>query len=235
MTRLSEQDIKAILARWNAIHTDSHFVYSGGKHGPHYIAKDTVGLKAKTTQHLAHELAWRLHEAEFYGFKDNIRTVVGAPMGAVRFADHVAYWLEELFDMPVKSIYAEKQDKNTMIIRPAFHEVLQEGDVLCIEDIINDGVGARQLVSAVEVADGRPAITGALCNRGDETASSINVNLLVSLLNVKFEKFTEEEMPDWLRERPVRTDLGHGAEWLQTQSNRELAKAFFGGEVDVKC
>jgi len=221
LPRLTQSDIRTLLS--HAIHLDSHFVYSGGKHGPHYIAKDTAGLKAKFTHHLAHELAWRLSEADFYGFKNNTRTVVGAPMGAIRFADHVAFWLEELFDMPVNSIYAEKQDKNTMFIRPAFHDVIREGDTLCIEDIINDGVGARQLVSAVKVADGRPAIMGALCNRGGQTADSIGVGLLVSLLDVNFEKYDADKMPDWLRARPVRTDLGHGKEYLDELEGKRNA------------
>jgi orotate phosphoribosyltransferase len=235
LQRLFDKDIESMLSRANAIHLDSHFVYSSGEHGPHYIDKDKLGGKATITHHLGHELAWRLHEAEFHGFEDNIRTVIGAPMGAIRLSDHVAFWLERLFNMKVESIYAEKRDKNSMFIRPAFHEIVQSGDTLCIEDVINSGKGARQLVEAVEVVDGRPTITGALGNRGGQTAESIGVNLLVPLLQVNFESFTEEEMPDWLRERPVRTDLGHGAEWLQIQSNKSLAVAFFGGEAVVKC
>ena len=236
MTRLTEQDIKAIFARLNAIYTDSHFVYTSGKHGPHYVDKDSVGLDPETTHHLAYELAQRLCEQQIGAGGEEIIAVVGAPMGAIRLADSVAYWINKLFPrdngVKVRSIYADK-DGDGLVIRRGFPKVFELGlgrGAFLIEDILNTGKSAAQLRDAVERAGGVPCRLGALCNRGGNTAQSLGVPGLVSLLDLAFEAFTVEEMPDWLKRRPVRTDLGHGAKWLETESNRALAEEWLRGQ-----
>ncbi len=236
MKRLNTEEISAIFAQLNAIHMNSHFVYTSGKHGAHYVDKDAVGLDPETTHHLAYELAQRLCEQQVGVGGEEIIAVVGAPMGAIRLADGVAYWVNKLFPrdnrVKVRSIYADKVGDD-LVIKRNFPKVFELGlgrGAFLIDDILNTGKSGKQLRDAVVRAGGVPYRLGALCNRGGNTAESLGVPGLVSLLDLKFEAFEEGEIPDWLKARQVRTDLGHGAKWLEIESNRDLAAEWLGGQ-----
>lgn len=207
-----------------AIHTGSHFVYTSGLHGSNYVDKDRIGLDPELTQRLAYELAERLKS---FLVRDQIVAVVGAPMGALRLSDHVCFWLNRIFfrmdNVRFQSIYADKLADGSLEIRRGFPQILQGGNgnqVICIEDILNSGKSAKSLISAVRKAGGEPVALGALCNRGESTAESLGVPNLVSLMDVKFDTYLEDDLPDWLTAIPVRTDLGHGANWLAVQAQK---------------
>lgn len=227
MKRLSDKKIQDLFSEIGAIQLGSHFVYTSGRHGPNYVAKDQIGLDPKLTDHLAYELAFRLKESGLLIKNDGVVAVVGAPMGAIRLSDRVCYWLNVLFPrvdgIKLKSIYAEKREDGELSIKRGFPKIFREGNgngIVCVEDILNTGKSALSLVSAVKTAGGNPVAIGALCNRGDSTAESLGVPNLVSLMNVKFDTFPEDGLPEWLTAIPVRTDLGHGAHWLETQAQK---------------
>lgn len=218
-SRLSDSEIRRTFASMGAIHTDSHFVYTSGRHGSSYIDKDRIGLNPELTHRLAYELAERLKSVLV---RAQIVAVVGAPMGAIRLSDHVCFWLNRIFfrmdGVQFKSIYADKNDDGSLVLKRGFPKIFQEGQggqAICIEDVLNSGDSARALVSAVREAGGEPVALGALCNRGQSTAESLGVPNFVSLMDVQFDTYSEDELPDWLARIPVRTDIGHGAKWLE--------------------
>ncbi len=227
MKRLTDEEIRQIFERLNAIHTDSHFVYTSGKHGPHYVNKDTVGIDPSVTKHLAYEIASRLREKLDDESWETIVAVVGAPMGAIRLSEWVAYMMGAYFprknSFSFASLYADKKGDDLVIGR-GFDKHINTSNgcgVILIEDIINTGKSAKQLVQAVRSVGGNPLAIGALCNRGEQTANSLGVPTLLPLLELHFEAFDPNNLPDWLANRPVRIDLGHGAKFLAEQGGGE--------------
>lgn len=217
LNRLSDGEVAEMFEENGAVIRDSHFVYTSGKHGPHFVNKDKIGLNPLLTSHLAFELAHRIRESVNL---DQVVAVVGAPMGAIRLSEQVAYWLNTICPRSdgviFSSIYADKEG-DSLVLKRGFPKVFNSVDGLgavLIEDIVNTGKSAKQLCDAVRLACGEPTVLGVLCNRGEQTAESIRVPVFKPLMKLDFEAFTVDQMPVWLIDRPVRTDLGHGVKWL---------------------
>lgn len=218
--RLNDHDVERLFEQMNAVIKGSHFVYTSGLHGPNYVKKDLLGLDPELTDMFAYELAWRLRQNQV---RDQVVAVVGAPMGAIRLSDRVCYWLNHIYGradgIKFWSIYADKVADGTLVIKRGFPKIFEEGhgkQVFCVEDILNTGKSGKALVDAVRAVGGEPIALGALCNRGGVTAESLGVEKLASLMNVNFETFPPDALPESLAKIPVRTDLGHGQAYLDS-------------------
>jgi orotate phosphoribosyltransferase len=231
MQRLTDEEVRLILQQENAVHTSSHFVGTSGKHLDAYIDKDCIGRNPRVLDQFAFELAHRLCEdidLSLHGA--NIVAVIGAPMGAVAFSSRVTYWINELFPrsdgIMIQSIYAEKDgDKAhlkssgiTLKIRSSFAELLKNGGgAISIEDILNTGGTAEDMLRKIEGAGGIPRRLGAICNRGGVTPEKLGIRVIKSLMNVTLKAYEAKDCPMCRDGVPMRTDLGHGMAFLATQ------------------
>lgn len=84
---------------------------------------------------------------------------------------------------------------------------------LVIEDVINTGGSIAKVIDVTRKSDGLVVGACGLANRGGVTAQDLDIPELITLLNVKMQAWKEEEMPEWLKRRPVATHVGKGAEW----------------------
>src|SRR3989344_2035567 len=101
-----KKDVVSILKKVGAVITDSHFVYTSGKHGSAYINKDALYPHTKETSIIGKMFAEK--------FKDVEIDVVAAPaLGGIIISQWTAYHLSKLKEKEVLGVYTEKTpDKN---------------------------------------------------------------------------------------------------------------------------
>jgi orotate phosphoribosyltransferase len=127
--------VRAILAEAQAMITDSHVVYTSGRHGTAYVNKDAVypntARVAELCRHLADAAAPYRPEA-----------VCGPAMGGIILAQWTAHHLG------VPAVYAEKADGG-MALRRGYDKLVAGRRVLVVEDVLNTGGSVRDAVAAV--------------------------------------------------------------------------------------
>lgn len=204
----------AILEYANAVMKDGHFVYQKGDHGPAYVNKDRIYLYPK--------LVSRLCELIAIQFKDhNIEAVVAPAMGALMLSTWTAYHLTEITGRQVIATYADKKDKAAgggFEIRRGYNFEIAGKRTLVVEDILNSGDTAQQVVRVAREVGAQVVALGALCNRGDSTAETIDVGELFALVNVKMDKYPADNCPLCQKGVAINTNVGHGADFLAKQA-----------------
>ena len=223
LDRIWENDIYGLLESARAIQK-GHFVGTSGRHLDTYIDKDALGVDTPTMEKLAFELAHRLDDRlGLASGKKKVDAIIGAPMGAIALASRVAFHLGSICAkdgkfLTIPSLYAEKTGDGNLRIRGAFVKHLKNGaDVISIEDILNTGGTAEEMLRVIREVGGNPIAVGAICNRGGVTNTNWGKVEIVSLLNLNLNSFPASECPLCTGGVPIRTDLGHGAKFLAEQ------------------
>lgn len=192
-----------VLGQVNAVLTDSHFVYSSGKHGSAYVDKDRIYAEPAA----ADECCSLMSEIVF-DLKPDV--LIGPAHGAIGFALLVGVHLGG----GVKAGYAEKTSDGFKL-RASFAKLVKGRRVVVIEDILNTGGSAIEVVEAVRAVGGEVVGVVAICNRGGVTAEQVgNVPFVGAVVDVTMDAWEEDDMPDWLRQVPVNTDVGHGKAYV---------------------
>jgi orotate phosphoribosyltransferase len=198
--------VRAILAEAQAMITDSHVVYTSGRHGTAYVNKDAVypntARVAELCRHLADAAAPYRPEA-----------VCGPAMGGIILAQWTAHHLG------VPAVYAEKADGG-MALRRGYDKLVAGRRVLVVEDVLNTGGSVRDAVAAVRAAGGEVVVVAALVNRGGVTAADVGVGALVALLDVALEAWEATACPLCRRGVPVNTDVGKGRQFVAARTER---------------
>ncbi len=208
---MSENQVSAILERVGAIITDSHLVYTSGRHGSSYVNKDALYPHITETSLVCAQIA-----AEFA--TAGVEVVAGPTIGGVIMAQWVAYHLEQHSGKPVLAVYAEEEGSGASrrrVFRRGYDELLRSRRVLIVEDILTTGISARLVVDAVRASGGEPLGVGALCNRGGVTAETLAVPRLLALVEVPLQSYAAEECPLCRSGVAVETRVGKGAAFLE--------------------
>lgn len=104
---LSQQEIKEIFAKAEAIITGDHFVYAkkqdGWYHGPDYVNKDAIYPFTNFVSELCQEISRRFWESR-------IEVVVGPTIGAVSLSQWTAHCLAHATRQEVLAIFADEED-----------------------------------------------------------------------------------------------------------------------------
>lgn len=190
----------------NTILTNSHFVYTSGKHGHTYINKDAVYPHTDLVRQLCEEIArqcpWQ------------VEVVAGPTVGAVILSTWVAHFLSEMTGRPILSVYAEEDAEKNRIFRRGYDALVRGRSVLVVEDILNTGGSARKVVDAVKKLGGKVAGVFGLCNRGGVGPDEVGGVPVKALVDVKFEMWDAAECPLCAKGVPINTAVGKGAEFL---------------------
>lgn len=211
---LAEGDILATLERVNAIITDSHVVYTSGRHGSSYVNKDALYPHTAETSMICAHIAAHFRDAE-------VSVVAGPTVGGVIMAQWVAHHLSQLTNRPVLAVYAEEtgtDDARRRVFRRGYDTLIAGNRVLVVEDVLTTGGSARQVISAARDAGGEVVGLGGLCNRGGLTAAALDVPAFLALLTVPLESWDAAECPFCQAGVPINTRVGKGAAFLARQS-----------------
>lgn len=231
---MNQSDVLAWIQETGAIITDSHLVYTSGRHGGVYVNKDALYQDPHIVWGLCSEVAQRFWD-------DPVDAVVAPAVGGVILSTWTAYRLGELKSLatrvrvPVLSLYAEKELRSVLhpqghgfqafeetgrfVLKRGYDKLVEGRNVLVVEDVLTTGGSVRKVVEAVRRHGGNVLGVMALCNRGGVTAHDVgNVPRLDALVNLTLESWEEEHCPLCAQSVPINTQVGKGAEFLARQS-----------------
>ncbi len=225
---MEKNEYLATLERVGAVVTDSHIVYTSGKHGSAYVNKDALYPHVAETSYLCRVIAEHFMHS-------GAQAVIAPAVGGVILSTWTAFGLSMITGKEVLSTYAEKEvvaflhpdcigipgatkqayaETGKFIIKRGYDKLIAGKKVLVVEDLLTTGGSARKVVEAVRAIGGDVVGLGVLCNRGDVTAEQVGVLRLDALVNVKLDAWDEEDCPLCKRNVPINTDVGHGRYYL---------------------
>ena len=193
-----------ILAETGAVITDSHVVYTSGRHGTAYVNKDAVYPHPAQVSALCRMLA----DA---AAADRPEVVCGPALGGIILSQWTAHHLGAL------AVYAEKLPGGGLALRRGYDRVVAGRRVLVVEDIVTTGGSVRQTVAAVRAAGGEVTRVTALCNRGGITAADLGVPAFSALVTLSLDSWEATSCPLCRGGVPVNTDIGNGREFLASR------------------
>ncbi len=206
---MNEQQVLEILGKVNAVITDSHIVYTSGRHGSAYVNKDAIYPHTGDTSRLCQAIAQEY-------VNDGIEVVIAPAIGGVILSQWTAHHLGELMATEVLSLYAEKsEDGHSFVIKRGYDRLIKGKRVLVVEDVLTTGGSVKAVIEAVRELGGEVVGVGVLCNRGGITAEDIGgVPKMTALVNVNLESWPESQCPLCEKQVPINTNVGKGREFL---------------------
>lgn len=210
-----------ILKKIGAVITDSHFVYTSGKHGSVYINKDALYPHTEMTSEVGKMFAEKFKDAEI--------DVIAAPaVGGTILTQWTAYHLSKLKNKEIFSVYTEK-DKGTtasaaeseQIFRRGYDKFVKGKKVLVLEDLTTTGISVKKTVDAVKKAGGEVVAVCVMVNRDPDHVNSELVGAPFSALGVlKASAFDEAACPLCKENVPINTNVGHGKKYLEAKGKK---------------
>lgn len=205
---MTDSSILEMLDRLGAIITESHVVYTSGRHSSSYVNKDTLFPHTAETSLVCAALARQFLDA-------GVNVVAGPTMGGALMAQWVANHLTELSGQPVLAVYAEEEGvTGHRVFRRGYSDLVHGKRVLVVEDVLTTGGPVRKVITAVQSVGGVIAGVGALCNRGQATAATLGVSRYHALVQVSLESWDADDCPLCKAQVPINTRVGRGAEFL---------------------
>jgi len=217
---MNDPEIMQMFAEVGAIISDSHFVYSSGRHSSVYINKDALYLHTQAISTLCQLMA-RPYNA------DQIDVVVGPVLGGIVLSQWVAHYLNaNRSSGETLAMYAEKEgdgpDKK-FLFRRGYDRCIPGKNVLVVEDVLTTGGSARSVIELVRMHGGNVVGLSALCNRGEVQSQDVDDVAIKTLITVTLETFTEAECPFCQQHIPINTELGKGRAFLaKLNSSRKI-------------
>lgn len=216
-----KEEVLQILSKVGAVITDSHIVYTSGKHGSAYVNKDAIYPHTAETSHLCALIAKQF-------VNDNVEVVIAPAIGGVILSQWTAHHLTRTSNREVLGVYAEKEviavfdslgrkcytETGRFIISRGYNKIVAWKNVLVVEDILNTGGSAKKVVEAVRAIGGVVVGVGTLCNRGGITADNLGAPKLISLVDISLDAWDKEDCPLCKQSIPINTDVGKGREFL---------------------
>jgi orotate phosphoribosyltransferase len=204
---MTRSDILKVLETHRALISDSHIVYTSGKHGAAYVNKDAIYPFTAAVSALCKEIADH--------FRGSAIEAVAAPaIGGVILSQWVAHHLKSEMCTPI-AVYAEKTAAGAFEFRRGYDHLLSGRRVLVVEDVLTTGDSLRDVCRAVTAAGGTIVAAAALCNRGAVTARALAVTSeLFALIDLPLEAWDEGECPLCARGVPINIEVGKGREFL---------------------
>ena len=179
LTGAERQLVRLVFAS-GAIQAGGHYAYKSGRHSDVLVEKDLLLARVAITSKLCYQIA------KHY-FRSNVQAVAGPSMGGATMAQWVAYFLEP---DPV-AVYAEDEAEHK-VFRRGFADLIQGKRTLIVDDVVDTGGSAHQMIDAARNAGAEIVGIGTLWNRGEPTLDGYQV---YGLINQFFETYLPTECP----------------------------------------
>lgn len=186
---------------------------TSGKHSNKYVNKDVVYAHTVKVSELCAMIA-DLFE------NDKIEAVIAPAMGGIVLSQWVAYYLSYFGTKEVLALYADKEDKN-FVIKRGYDQLIKGKRVLVVEDVVTTGGSIKKVIELVRTSGGMVIGAAILWNRGGikvHDVSDENIKF-VSLLDVKFRSWAEDNCPLCWTQIPINTSVGKGKEYLERKKD----------------
>lgn len=208
-----------ILRKVGAIITDSHMVFTSGRHGSVYINKDALYPHTRETSMIGKMFAEK--------FKNKKIDVIVAPaVGGTILSQWTAYYLSKIQKKEVLSTYTEKDkgttasaSKSEQIYRRGYDKYIKGKRVLVIEDLTTTGISVKKVVKATKQVGGKVVAVCVMVNRDPENINSKTIGAPFYSLGVfKADSYDEKSCPLCRKKIPINTTVGHGKEYLRKKA-----------------
>ena len=202
------KDVIKILKSVNAIVTNSHFVYTSGKHGSVYIRKDLLYPHTAITSAVCKLFAEK--------FKNKDVDVIVAPaVGGIILSQWAAFHLSKLKKKEVLGLFTEKDEESNQIFKRGYGELIKDKRVLILEDLTTTGGSVKKVINSVRKANGKVIGVCVMVNRDPKSVTSKSIGApLFSLGVLEAESFDENKCPLCIKKIPINTVVGHGKAFL---------------------
>lgn len=211
---MQSTNIVTILKQVGAVITDSHFVYTSGKHGSVYINKDTLYPHTRLASRVGNMIAQK--------FKTNAVDVVAGPaLGGIILSQWTAFHLSRLKHKNILGVYTEKDDQGHQIFRRSYDQLIKGKKVLIVEDLTTTGGSVAQVVTSVKAAGGQIVSVCVMVNRDPRITSKVVGAPFTALGVIKADAFVATDCPLCKSHVPINTAIGHGREYLAELKSRK--------------
>ena len=206
-------DIITLLKKANAVITDSHCVFTSGKHGSVYINKDALYPHTEMASEVGRMMAEKFKDA-------GVEVVVGPMLGGIILSQWTAHHLTQMTGREVLSVYTEKDaESNQIFSRRRYDRHVKGKKTLIVEDITNTGGSAKKVVDTVKAAGGIVVALCVMVNRDPKNITSETMGAPFYPLGViEAEAIDAAECPLCKKGVPVNTDVGHGKAFLEKKT-----------------
>lgn len=206
-------DIQQILKDVGAIITESHIVYTSGKHGSIYINKDALYPHTEVTSDICKMFAEKYKDAD-------IDVVVGPALGGIILSQWVAHHLSAIQGKEILAVFAEKNAQKNLIFTRGYDALIKGKNVLIVEDITNTGGSMKKVIKTVQDAGGNVVAACVMINRDPKGVTSETMGVPFDTIGViEAEAYEEGECPLCKDNVPVNTEIGHGRKFLDAQKS----------------
>ncbi|MBE3558295.1 MAG: phosphoribosyltransferase [Ktedonobacteraceae bacterium] len=214
MSDLNDTKIMQMFTDTGAIVSDSHFVYTSGRHSSVYVNKDALYMHTRVISALC-ELMARPYNA------DQVDVVVAPVLGGIVLSQWVAHHLNARRTAgETLAVYAEKgadgSDKQFFFGR-GYAEQIPGRRVLVVEDLLTTGGSVRQVVELVRSLGGNVVGVSVLCNRGNVRSEAVGGVPIHALITLDLATYAPQDCPFCKQGVPVNTQLGKGRAFLAQQ------------------
>ena len=208
---MDNNEVVEILKKIGAVITDSHFVYTSGKHGSVHINKDALYPHTAETSRVGEMFAQKYKEMD-------IDVVAGPALGGIILSQWTAFHLSQLKGKEILGVYTEKTPDKQQIFTRGYDKHVKGKKVLVIEDLTTTGGSVRKVVDSVKAAGGEVVAVCVMVNRDPKNVTSEVVGGPFSAMGVlKAQAFDEVECPLCKTNVPINTDVGHGKKYLEAK------------------
>jgi orotate phosphoribosyltransferase len=211
---MNDPTIMQLFVDVGAIVTDSHFVYSSGRHSSVYINKDALYLHTETISSLC-----RLMTLPFVA--DQVDVVVGPVSGGIVLSQWAAHHLTtRRVAGETLAVYAEKgsdEVEKRFFFGRGYDRYIPGSNILVVEDVLTTGGSARQVIDLVRQHGGNVIGLSALCNRGSVQPTDVGDVPVKALVTITLETYPAEACPFCRDGVPVNTTLGKGRAFVARQ------------------
>lgn len=217
MNQQINAEVIDMLKKSGAVITDSHLVYTSGKHGSVYINKDALYPHTQYSSRIGELFA------EMYKNKDI--DVVSAPaLGGIILSQWTAHHLSKLKGKEILGIYTEKDAEKNQVFTRGYDKLVKGKKILVVEDLTTTGGSVLKVVNSVKNAGGTVIGVAVMVNRDPEHVNTEMMGIpFVSLAVLKAEAWNEIDCKLCKRGVPINTTVGHGKKYLEEKAKKAKA------------
>lgn len=191
--------------------TNSHIVYTSGKHGSVYLNKDAIYPHTKEISTICLAIAKKYQ-------KQKIEAVSSPALGGIILSQWTAYHLSRLSKKDVLAVYTEKDSEKNQIFTRGYGNLVKNKRVLVVEDITTTGGSVLKTLNSVKDAGGKIIAVCVLVNRDPDNINSKSLgSSFTALVALKVDAWEEKDCPLCKKGVKINTTVGHGKQYLFSQ------------------
>lgn len=206
-----QDKVEQLLEESGSIFSNSHFVFTSGKHASRYIDKMALFAHPIYASEMGKLFAEKYADAP-------IDVVVAPAMGGIILSQWTAYHLAQIQNKDILGIYTEKTPESEQVFTRGYDKYVIGKNVLIVEDNVTTGGSVRKVVEAVKKAGGNIYEVCSMTNINPqpETITDEIIGAKYSALSLlPVTVYDEEQCPMCKDGVPVNTEHGHGKKFLK--------------------